>query len=835
MCKEELQIGYESHPGVRLHDHLLEVAKGAQMRLDHPALKQRELLRDVAWLIGVSHDLGKYTSYFQEYLSSGKRCQGNLERHGFIGAVFAAWLTIKKLSTLPEVRHKEFIPILAYIAVHRHHGHLQSPEVLIPRSLELRNWPSIGKIVGEQRHTLDAFKIQWDNLINQRNAILEDLPEVPEVAEFLSDKFCFYDLFHNLYKLLYRLRKNPDEDGALSEEEGAVLCLWGQLLFSALIDADKFSAARLERTQRLSLNADLVKRYLKNLESASNRSQQKAIDRHRTAFQKTVRQRVERLSAQEIGGKIFSLTAPTGLGKTFAALDSALLMREKLDKHFGIPPRIVYSLPFINIIEQNYDQFYNVMKCTLGETFKQSAENFLLRHHHLAEVEYHINDENIPVEHALLLTESWESEIIVTTFVQLFQTIIGYKNRFLRKLHNLIGAVVILDEIQSIPMEYWPLTGKVFETLCREMGLVVIQMTATRPLIFQDTIEIYPDPQSLFIKQSRTKMYATTEERDFEDWCDEILDLYRKHESLLVVVNTVRMSLQIYEWLSAKGLGAPFELEVPGGKEWLVYISTNITPKQRRDRLNALKSLLQTKGRALVISTQVIEAGVDIDFPAVVRDIGPLDSIVQVAGRCNREGQCEKGYVYVLPIKDGGCSQIYGAIHRLVAQSLLTTSQQFDESEYSGIVENYFLEAKERLSQERSDELWKAYSRLRYDGLTQYEEASISDFHLIESKDQVSIFVSLTDEDEEWFLKVFKAQVLSEKDMLKRNNAYLKYRTRLHEHTIRPLMQRAIQNLPPTALGEREGLRWIPYNQLDDYYDLKTGFKWQSGEKACVW
>ncbi len=153
MCKEELQIRYESHPGVRLHDHLLEVAKSAQIRLDHPALKQRELLRDVAWLVGVSHDLGKYTSYFQEYLSSGKRCQGNLERHGFVGAVFAAWLTIKKLPTLPEVRHKEFIPILAYIAVHRHHGHLQSPEVLIPRSLELKNWPSIGKIAGEQRHT----------------------------------------------------------------------------------------------------------------------------------------------------------------------------------------------------------------------------------------------------------------------------------------------------------------------------------------------------------------------------------------------------------------------------------------------------------------------------------------------------------------------------------------------------------------------------------------------------------------------------------------------------------------------------------------------------------
>ena len=272
-------------------------------------------------------------------------------------------------------------------------------------------------------------------------------------------------------------------------------------------------------------------------------------------------------------------------------------------------------------------------------------------------------------------------------------------------------------------------------------------------------------------------------------------------------------------------------MEAPEAEPWLVYLSTNITPKQRRERLEALKGHLGGGGRALVISTQVVEAGVDIDFPAVVRDLGPLDSIVQVAGRCNREGQQEQGHVYVLPLREGGCARIYGAVHAHVTRRLLEGREQLDEPEYADLVEQYFREAQERISQEASCDLWSAYRHLSYD---HFEGSALSDFHLIESLDQVPIFVAFTAEDERWLMEEFKAQVLDERDFQRRRAAYLRHRKRLHDYIIRPLLQRAVQNLPP-AVADPDGLRWIPRGQLQDYYDPETGFRWQESELTTAW
>jgi CRISPR-associated endonuclease/helicase Cas3 len=508
-----------------------------------------------------------------------------------------------------------------------------------------------------------------------------------------------------------------------------------------------------------------------------------------------------------------------------------LRMREKLHRHWGVPPRIIYALPFVNIIEQNYEELHNVLSALLP-AYNQAPENFLLRHHYLAEVMYRRDNDTLPVEKALLMTEAWESEIVVTTFVQLFQTLLGYQNRFLKKLRNLIGAIVVLDEVQALPMEYWPVTAKIFETLCRELGLVVIQMTATRPLIFPAASELHPHPASLFTIQRRTRLHIELKERSLEEWAACVADLYQQHGSLLAVVNTITASLRIYEQLRSQTTAKPFAREAPkaDGKtaeEWLVYLSTNITPRQRQQRLEAVKAHLKKGGRALVVSTQVIEAGVDIDFPAVVRDLGPLDAIVQVAGRCNREGQRDQGEVYLLPLEGGGCAQVYGAVHAHVARRLLEGKSQLEEPEYAHLVELYFQEAQQRLSQQASIDLWKAYCRLRYD---HFEEPALSEFHLIESPEQVPIFVALTPEDEAWLRNEFIPQVLREQDTTRRKVAYLRHRKRLHESMIRPLLQRTAQNLPP-AIGERENLRWIPYRQLTDYYDVETGFKWRPQER----
>lgn len=822
---------YESHPSVSLLKHLREVAEGAKARLDHPALRHRELLREVAYLVGLAHDIGKYTTYFQAHLHEGKRFEGGLEFHAFPSALFAAYLIQRRLDSLPDALHKEFLPLLAYVVIHRHHGHLQSPGEVIPRSRELKQWPTIGNVTGELRRALAAFQRQLDDLRAHQKEILAELEALGiwEAQEFLSSNFSCYELFHTLNQLSYQLEKHSGEKGALSEEEGARLCLWGQLLFSALIDADKFSAARLSLDSQPLLALDLVERYL----HAQYPQPRHELDQHRAAFHQAVRQQVEALSPQDITGQIFSLTAPTGIGKTLAALDAALRIREKLQHLWGTPPRIVYALPFINIIEQNYQEFHKVLDYGIPD-YQQTPERFLLRHHHLAEIIYRTGNEALPLEQALLMTEAWESEIIVTTFVQLFQTLLGYQNRFLKKLHNLIGSVVILDEVQAVPIEYWPLAADVFRTLCRELGLTVIQMTATKPIIFQtdkEPKELHPDPASLFALQRRTRLKISQKEWTLEEWTDYVAELYQQHGSLLVVVNTIGASLRIYQRLCAQGLATSYGLEAPQAKEWLVYLSTNIIPKQRRERLDALKEHLRSGGRALVVSTQVIEAGVNIDFPAVVRDLGPLDSIVQVAGRCNREGNLPRGEVYVLPLQEGGCTRVYGAIHIHVARCLLEEKSQLEEPEYAQLVEQYFHEVQRRISQQKASELWQAYCRLRYD---HFEEPALSEFHLIESPEQIPIFVALTPKDETWLLQEFKTCVLDAKDFHQRQAAYLRYRKHLHDYMIRPLLKRVAQNTPP-ALAEPEGLRWIPHKQLQDYYDLETGFRWLPNEVARAW
>lgn len=811
---------YESHQGKLLKEHLLEVAEGARARLDHPALRHRELLRETAYLIGLAHDLGKYTPYFQAYLKGQRRSQEGLEHHSFFGAIGSAQLLRARLKKLPEAPGKEFLPLLGYMVVYRHHGDLVAPAAALPPLGEPE------KAIGELCHSIRTFKKQLQELKKTPGWTSEwEELGLTEVLEFLENP-CLSELFEELDGLAYKLKRHE-------EEEGARFCLWGQLLFSALIDADKFSAAAITLPERHYIPADLVERFLQHQRLKPRHE----MDRLRAEFQQTVRESVESLEPTNLSGRTLALTAPTGLGKTLAALDAALRLREKLRKLWGdgYAPRIIYALPFINIIEQNYHEFRKVLSFWTGT--KAVPESLLLRHHYLAEITYRgssADSDNLPLEQALLLTEAWESEVVVTTFVQLFQTLLGHRNRFLKKLHNLIGSILILDEVQSTPMEYWPVTAKAFETLQRELGVTVLQVTATRPLIFPQVRELHPNPAALFQHQHRTQLIIHRKEVPLDTWAEQALTLYEEHGSLLCVLNTVRDSLEIYKLLRDKLQGAEaYGLKPPNGRDWLVYLSTNIVPWQRRTRINAIKRHLRKGGRVLVVSTQVIEAGVDLDFPATLRDLGPVDSVIQVAGRCNREGQRQMGHVHVLPLEGCGCARVYGAIHTCVAKRvLLEGPSQREEPEYARLVEQYFHEVRRRLSSQRSDELWRAYVRLAYDGL---EQPTLSEFHLIESPEQVPIFVALSPKREQ-LIQAFKRDVLKESDIKKRRMAYLRYRRRLHDFMVRPLLCRAISNLPPPLDPARPGgMRWVPYEQLASFYSEETGFRWAPWELDQPW
>lgn len=830
---------FYSHIDRLLKDHLKNVGEEAGRMLDHPALPARILLSKAAYFTGLSHDLGKFTSYFQRHLN-GERVESKMSNHAFVSAVMGGYITIKRLGEFPDMPERKFIPLLSFLAIHRHHGNLKDPRELLPRTRKcLNKWPEdIKRLDNKFYGPFRAMEAQLRDFCNNWDNIYGDLKELGiavEVEEFIK-KQPVVEVFTELEKIYFELERLHRED----ERMAARLCLWGQLLFSALVDADKFSAANVERLQRGYLQEDLVERYIvQNFPKPRHE-----LDKLRSEFHKGVREKVKQLLQGNDDWHLLSITASTGMGKTFAALDAALRIRNALEGKWGkdYVPRIIYALPFINIIEQNYEEYHKVLSSQLGQEYKSSPERYLLRHHYLAEVSYSSDNEKKPVEEALLLTESWESEIVVTTFVQVFQTIIGYRNKFLKKLHNLIGAIVILDEVQSLPVEYWDLTNKIFQILCDEMGLIILQITATQPMIFPKSSmrELYTNYKRLFEYQNRTVLNVDLGEKSGDMWAEWVLELYGRHSSVMVVVNTIRSSIDLYKKIKERveGFGVePYKLSAPSNNEWLVYLSTNITPDQRRKRLKDLKNLLKNNcGRAILISTQVVEAGVDIDFPSVVREIGPFDSIVQVSGRCNREGQRDMGFVYVGCFENGQASHVYGGVHITAARNILKGIEKkypegINEKNYMEIVEKYFNIVKENSSKEQSQKLWSAYIKLIYDSL---EQGALSEFELLEHLEQIPVCVPLTAEDEEWLLEVYAKEVLSEqKPFTERRLAAIKFKKRFHDMTIRPLLCRAVNNLP-ISLNKSGSIRWIPIRDREFFYDIEYGFKWLPEDKS-VW
>ena len=566
---------FEARPGQPLQQHLAEVAEGARQALNHPALRHHDFLAKVAFVIGATHDAGKYTRFFQEYLRTQKH-QNGLEYHAFPSAVLAAWLARRAVGSFQAERPEAYLPLLAFLTVHRHHGHLKAPEALVPDRRDLKAWE--GGRLHALSPTLQRFHAQWRDLHTQREQVEAELRDLGlEAGPFFGDMAEVTATFRDLRRQVHFLKQ---AEGGLSDADRARLTLWGQLLFSALIDADKHSAAGMSPLPpRPTLPGDLVARYVAHRFPHPRHD----LDRERAAFFQTVTQRARQIPMPP--PTPLSLTAPTGMGKTLAALSAAFVLRDRLAKHYGMPPRIVYALPFINLIEQNYAVVRDVLTWGVSD-FAANEHRYLLRHHHLADIAYKVEDENRPVAEALLLTEGWESEIVVTTFVQVFHTLLGYQNGMLRKLHNLIGAVLVLDELQNLPMEYWRVTERIFQVLREEMGLTVLQMTATRPLVFREprAEELHPDPPRLFGLMRRTAMDVDLTERSVDTLADEVADLAEEHSSVLVVVNTVRTSLEMYEALKQRGVGqpvptweegAPFPL--PEDARALVYLSTGLS------------------------------------------------------------------------------------------------------------------------------------------------------------------------------------------------------------------------------------------------------------------
>jgi len=824
---------FYSHEGILLKNHLHNVGESAKSFIEKLNVKYKKL-SEIAYIVGKIHDIGKYTSFFQRYLKGEKI--GNMAHHSMLSAILGAHIIKNHLEKYVDIDipQKKFLPLISYLIIYKHHGDLRSPEEIIPSKKELKDYPDLTKVDVSLKEEIIIAKKQLDDIKRNSNLIQKEIDELGlqfNILDFTEKKFL--ETFQMLADLRYELLEKED----IKEFERLELYFLTLLLYSALIDSDKKTAGREEvlKVERRDIPSDIVDRYIKE-KFKENKSS--LINTMRNEIYCKVTKKATEIPLDQ---KLFTLTAPTGCGKTLTVLSFALKLRERIKIFEGFCPRIIYSLPFINIIEQNYDVFYEVL--SLLPDFEENYSSYLIKHHHLADLIYKENDEFKSIEEALLLTESWESEVIVTTFVQFLHSVIAFKNSFLKKFHNIAGSIIILDEVQNIPVEYWDLVDRVLQGLVDFLGCRIILMTATKPLLFyKNSIELLEENKKFFLKLNRVTLKPQKNKITDDEFVEKFYEKFNK-KSCLIVVNTISKSIDIYNKIKEKlGYKGFVEFEEENGEykrinldqeenlekiieklfkyeKLIFYLSTNITPIQRDSRIKVLKRFMEKGGKPILVSTQVIEAGVDLDFDVVFRDIGPLDSVIQTAGRCNRNLSLNKpGEVYLINLEKGGSENVYGKVHLFITLQLLQ-DDIIEEKDFFRLINQYFPNIKERTTNE-SKEIFNAILRLNFH---HSQIPSISKFNLIKETDRfLNVFIELDKESVEVREKFIKI-VVNEKDFIKRKISYFQIKKRFNEYLI-SVRKKVLEKNPPCNLTML-ALFYVPYNLINNYYNMETGYK----------
>ncbi len=523
----------------------------------------------------------------------------------------------------------------------------------------------------------------------------------------------------------------------------------------------------------------------------------------------------------------YSIKAPTGIGKTFGCLAFSNQLKEKLLQGEG---RIIYCLPYTSIIDQNFDEFEKVIKYNKKTKYNEKPRRYLIKHHHLMfkKIEKRINNEEYTYKDYLddkLFVESWETSMVVTTFVQFFHTIIGYKNNFLKKFHNIINSIVILDEVQNIPPQYYRLLKDILHVLGKRFNIYFLLITATQPEIFDisksspislvDSRKYIEDP--LF---NRVNLKIDLQKRRLDDFIDHFCNSFIDN-NCLIVVNTKKSAIDIYLAVKKKK------------RDYSVFcLTTYLVPFDRKKKIGEIRKALKAGKKLIVISTQLIEAGVDLSFKHVYRDFGPLDSIIQVAGRCNRN--CEYGEkggemtLVNLTNDKGQCfhSWVYEQIlFQYVSQTL--TKDIYESKDFGELSEKYF-EKFDFISEK--NKLLNAIYDLNYD-IRMKDQTPIKDFKLIKEYREKSIYILITEEAQDNMEKLLSHKESLINDKLSKSDKEVilfeieKLKGKLKEYQISLRESELVEYVNTYVLNEKDYYAYISYENQKEYaYGEKIGF-----------
>lgn len=564
-----------------LKTHLEAVAEQSRTRAEAFGVGQ------LAYLAGILHDIGKYSDLFQQ------RVRGSKVRvdHSTAGA---KWILDKQSCHrhIGTKRVADYLARLVSMSIAGHHGGLQNYGSMDDEG-------SFMKRVSKNEAEIPPWTSAWDEIqIEHANVPLPPLfqPELlPGHKDSLAWKYSFL----------------------------------GRMLYSCLVDADSIDTRDFTREDdRLLIeqrNRPLVEQLQERLNVYLQRSFEQAddtvINKQRMRIQEACRRQ-----AREAERGLFSLSVPTGGGKTLSSMVFALEHAKERQLR-----RVIYVIPFTSIIEQNA----GVFRKALGK------EAILEHHSNFNMPEYEENPDSKEARLIKLSSENWDAPVVVTTSVQFFESLFSNKRSKCRKLHHIAGSVIVIDEAQSLPRGYVLPCLQALQELVLHYNCSAVLCTATQPSwdkLGFPTREIMdePTPSELMdtFKRVQITSYGAVDDVVTDD---TVADWMAESEQVLCIVNTRKHARLLYDRLKS--------LEPDG----LYHLSGRMCAAHRQRILKEIRERLNHNPPlpCRVISTQLIEAGVDVDFPKVLRAMAGLDSIAQAAGRCNREGKLMMGEVCV--------------------------------------------------------------------------------------------------------------------------------------------------------------------------------------------
>lgn len=576
-------------------------------------------------LLGLLHDLGKYSDEFQTYLKSAVGALNQDEDEDWVDAeqlkgkvdhsTAGAQLIWQALSGKEPSSHLA-AQIAALCVASHHSGLIDCIAANEARFGDDGFTKRMSKT--EQRSHLAEARCAADDQILARCASLLDDPA----------------LVADLTRALRRIGTDNAANGAGQQATFLQIGLLVRFAFSCLIDADRVDTADFEnpRTARFRRAAEdtawpvLIDRFERHVVGMVGG---KPID----GLRRDISAHCQQASSRPRG--IYTLTVPTGGGKTLASLRFALHHAQQrcLD-------RIIYVIPFVSIIDQNAEVVRSILE---PASQPSDAGRIVLEHHGSITPEQQTWREKI-------LCENWDAPVVYTTMVQFLESLFGAGTRGARRMHQLANCVLIFDEVQSLPVKCVHLFNNAVNFLSEQCNSTVLLCTATQPLLhtvsaergairLAERHELMPDVSDLF---ERLKRVDVRDGRKPGGWSDtEIaelaLDELRRTGSCLVIVNTKAAAHRLAELCTE-----PLDVDA------LCHLSTDMCPAHRKQILTQVRLRLDGELPILCISTQLIEAGVDVDFRVVIRFLAGLDSIAQAAGRCNRNGHPERGIVHIV-------------------------------------------------------------------------------------------------------------------------------------------------------------------------------------------